>query len=185
VNRMILTASLVVVLGAGACTAQDEPDGALRAELAPLQFLADSCWQGVFPGSESFDIHCYAPMLDGQYLRDFHAVPQGATLYTGETVFHWDGEAEIIRYRYFNSLGGVSDGTAVPDGDLIRFPDEHHVDEDGAELVISSTMQRDGDNAYRLVSHNVTGEEPVEMFAMRFDRLTRAEANEMMGEDIF
>jgi hypothetical protein len=185
VNRMILTAGLAVALGAGACTAQDERIPVLKSELAPLEFLADACWQGVFPGSESFDIHCYAPMLGGQYLRDFHAVPQGATLYTGETIFHWDGETEIIRYRYFNSLGGVSDGTAVPDGELIRFPDEHHIDENGGELVISSTMQRDGDDAYRLVSHNISGEEPVEMFAMRFDRITRQEANEMIGEDIF
>ncbi len=174
-QRQGVIAGLGALALAGACQAQDEAP-VLREELMPLAFLAGSCWTGVFQGSETFDVHCYEPVYDGQYLRDVHAVPQGATIYRGETLYHWDAEAEVITYRYYNAIGGVSDGTITPDGDRLLFPDETHRGQDGEERVFSTVMEITGPDGYSVV----TRENDAVVMQVNFQRISRQEADELI-----
>lgn len=174
-QRQGVIAGLGALALAGSCQAQDEAP-VLREELMPLAFLAGSCWTGVFQGSETFDVHCYEPVYDGQYLRDVHAVPQGATIYRGETLYHWDAEAEVITYRYYNAIGGVSDGTITPDGDRLLFPDETHRGQDGEERVFSTVMEITGPDGYSVV----TRENDAVVMQVNFQRISRQEADELI-----
>jgi len=153
----------------------------LREELMPLAFLAGACWTGVFPGSETFDVHCYEPVYGGQYLRDVHAVPQGSEVYRGETLYHWDAAAGVITYRYYNSIGGVSDGTATPDGDRLVFPDETHRGQDGEERVFSTVIEIIGPDGYSVV----TREDGEVVMQIDFTRISRQAANEMVPGGIW
>jgi hypothetical protein len=183
-NRACVSGLILSALIAPVASAQSE-DTVLRPELAALEYLVGSCWHGVIPGSETFDIHCYSAMLDGKYVRDVHVVPQGATLYMGETIFHWSRENDVIYYRYFNTFGGISDGSAQADGDTLRFPDETHTMSDGSVQVFSSSWQRLGEDVYQAITLNVTNEVAEEMSSVRFDRITKQEAIEMVGEDLW
>lgn len=182
-HRQVLMAGLGAAGLAASGVAQDasmDEAPLLREELMPLAFLAGSCWTGVFPGSETFDVHCYEPVYGGQYLRDIHAVPQGAEVYRGETLYHWDAEAGVITYRYYNSIGGVSDGTMVPDGDRMLFPDETHRGEDGTERVFSTVMQITGPDGYSVV----TSEAGEVVMQIEFSRISRQAADEMVPDGI-
>ncbi len=178
-NRSIAGGLACLALMAGPVAAQTGTPP-LRAELAPLQFLAGACWRGEFPGGAAFDVHCFEPVYGGHYLRDVHAVPGETTTYRGETLYHWDEAEQLIRYRYYNSIGGVSDGTARLDGDTLRFPDEVYRSEAGSEQVISSSLQQDGADAYLAASEDVTGDPPVDLFRMRFHRISREEAEALI-----
>jgi hypothetical protein len=179
-HRQVLTAFSGALLLAAASPAQDETP-VLRPELMPLAFLAGSCWTGVFPGSETFDVHCYEPVYGGQYLRDVHAVPQGAEVYRGETLYHWDAEAGVITYRYYNSGGGVSDGTMTPDGGRMLFPDETHRGQDGEARVFSTVMEITGPDGYSVV----TSEDGEIVMAIEFSRISRQDADEMVPGGIW
>jgi hypothetical protein len=183
-HRQVLIAGLGAAMLTSSGLAQDastQEAPILREELAPLVFLAGSCWTGVFPGSETFDVHCYEPVYGGQYLRDVHAVPQGADVYRGETLYHWDAEAGVITYRYYNSLGGVSDGTMTPDGDRMLFPDETHRGQDGEERVFSTVMEITGPDGYSVV----TSEDGEIVMAIEFSRISRQDADEMVPGGIW
>ncbi|WP_291842928.1 hypothetical protein [Maricaulis sp.] len=179
-QRQVFLAGLGVVLLASACQAEDEAP-VLRDELMPLAFLAGSCWTGVFQGSEAFDVHCYEPVYGGQYLRDVHAVPQGSEVYRGETLYHWDADEAVITYRYYNSIGGVSDGTMTPDGDRMIFPDETHRGQDGAERVFSTVMAITGPDGYSVV----TTEGGVTIMQVDFQRISRQEADELIPDGLY
>ena len=75
--------------------------------------------------------------------RDRHVVVGNDPVYRGETIYAWHGGRKRIEYRYWNSLGGQSDGyvEAGADGTL-RFLDDHYVGPDGAEDTFSSEMTR-------------------------------------------
>lgn len=126
------------VVATAACASVDGSDRALREEFAPLAFLSGWCWAGEFPGGKRTDVHCFEPVFGGQHLRDRHALSGGAQLYRGETLYSWDGEAQTLAYVYWNSLGGVSRGTATPDGDRIAFPDEAYTSPEGERVVVST-----------------------------------------------
>lgn len=149
----------------------------LRPELAPLTFLTGNCWKGTFPDGVLIDVHCYEVAYDGAFVREVHAVPGETGIYRGETLYHWDPESEMIHYRYYTNTGGVSDGTAGMDGDALRFPDEIHRYADGRVQIFSSQLERIGEDSYRVVSNDVTdGANPVEVYSMVYERITRDEA---------
>ncbi|ABI66211.1 hypothetical protein Mmar10_1919 [Maricaulis maris MCS10] len=183
-HRQVLSAGLGVMLLVSTGQAQDagaDDAPVLREELMPLAFLAGSCWTGVFPGSETFDVHCYEPVYGGQYLRDVHAVPQGAAVYRGETLYHWDAEAEVITYRYYNSIGGVSDGTMTPVGNRMLFPDETHRGQGGEERVFSTVMEITGPDGYSVV----TSEDGEIVMQIEFQRISRQDADEMVPDGVW
>jgi hypothetical protein len=55
--------------------------------LAPLAFLAGSCWTGEFAEGGSFDRHCFEGAYDGKFLRDVHVVTGKRGPYGGESLY--------------------------------------------------------------------------------------------------
>ena len=92
--------------------------------------LLNACWSAPFEGSERLDIHCFSSVF-GIHVRDRHISP-GAPDYTGETIFHTDAETSELRFRYFNSIGGVSNGTGTPGDGEIVFSEETYIAGDGS-----------------------------------------------------
>ena len=102
--------------------------------LQPLDFLAGHCWRAEFkPGVT--DTHCFEHAYGGKHLRDRHEVTGG---YAGETLYSWDGTANIVTYTYWNSLGGVSRGTMRPAGGRLEFGDQAYTAPDGKQARIST-----------------------------------------------
>ena len=118
-----------------------------QAELAPLDFLVGHCWRGDF-SAEQQDTHCFDRTDAGQ-VRDRHeVVHKGEKVYWGETIYRWDAAASVIRYTYTDSSGGISTGTARPDGTGLDFGDESYTDKDGGKISLSTRWIRAGDDAY-------------------------------------
>ena len=120
--------------------------------LAALRFLSGWCWQATFPDGKKTDVHCYEDVFDGAFLRDRHIVRGDGPDYQGETLYAWQPNEGVIGYRYWNSLGGVSDGTAVPRETDILFPGENHVTNDGRHIEIQSRLTRERKDAYIMVT---------------------------------
>jgi hypothetical protein len=158
---------------AGASSAGATPTG---APLQPLAFLVDSCWQGTFPDGKAADTHCFTRDLGGQILRDRHTVTGGTSAYAGESVYAWDPESSRIRYEYWSTDGGHSSGSVIDETGRLVFSDERHVGADGTVMVIRSTWQRDGDDAYFVVTEQRDGDAWQEMWRMRMARVAPAAA---------
>ena len=179
-NRWSLGAIALVSVMSSPGLAQNGGDARLRAELAPLEFIAGRCFTGVFPGSETFDVHCFAPVFGGVFLRDVHAVPMGADTYRGETLYHWDAEDEVIRYRYYNTHGGTSDGTVRPAEDgALHFPDETYRSEDG-DVRVFSTVWRPAGEGYTVTTSEVVDGEAQPGMVVAFEPISRAEAEALI-----
>jgi hypothetical protein len=145
-------------------------DPPVESALAPLSFLAGHCWATQTAEGET-DTHCYEWMHDGQQLRDRHVVRGKNPDYHGETVYAYNGERKRVEYRYWNSIGGLSDGyvEAAADGSL-KFLDDRYVGPDGAVYVFASEMARPGDGQYRIVSRYREGDAWKEMWTRDFTR---------------
>jgi TolB protein len=103
-------ALLLAVLVDGALAPNHaQPAAADAARFAPVGELAGACWEGPMPG-EARDVHCYEWALGGAFLRDRHRVRGAQGEYAGEAIYGWDAAAGVLRYWYFNTLGGVSQG---------------------------------------------------------------------------
>lgn len=109
--------------------------------LEPLRFLAGSCWQGRFPDGRNADTHCFEGFYGNAFLRDTHLVWGESDDYRGETIYHRDGANGAIVYRYWNSVGGVSDGAVVVEPGRLLFPGERYTSEDGSTIEMRSFMQ--------------------------------------------
>ena len=156
--------SLTALLAFRTAAAADEP-------LAPLAFLAGHCWTTNFDDSQT-DTHCYEWMHDGKQLRDRHVVQGKDPTYRGETIYAWHGGRKRIEYRYWNSLGGLSDGYVDVGADgTLRFLDDHYVGPDGAEDTFGSEMTRLGETQYRMVSRYLDGETWREVWTRVFDQM--------------
>lgn len=168
-SRLASAATLVVL--SCAATADSGATGAtVEAALSPLGFLAGHCWVTRVSDGET-DTHCYEWMHGGQQLRDRHVVRGKNPDYLGETVYAYNGERKRVEYRYWNSLGGQSDGyVAVADDGRLQFLDDRYVGPDGVVHVFSSEMTRPGDGQYRMVSRYKEGEAWKEMWSRDFAR---------------
>lgn len=146
-------------------------DSAAHAPLAPLAFLAGHCWVTKIDERRETDTHCYEWMHDGMQLRDRHVVQGEKPDYRGETIYAYNGERKRVEYRYWNSIGGQSDGyvEVAPDGTL-QFLDDRYVGQDGVPYVFASEMTRPGDAGYRMVSRFREGEAWREMWSRLFVR---------------
>lgn len=146
-RSIILGAAAIVITAAHA-----GEGGKVRLELTPLEFLVGSCWQGEFPDGNQIDTHCFDAVYDGAHIRDRHAVTGGPSVYLGETIYSWNGEAEAISYVYWNSLGGVSTGTATPTQGLFSFPNETYKGPNGEEILVSASWENIDSNGYDSLS---------------------------------
>lgn len=164
---MKTVAALLLLLPA-AVTAADAP---VESPLAPLAFLAGHCWVTRIDNGRETDTHCYEWMHAGKQLRDRHVVKDDKPEYLGETIYAYNGERKRVEYRYWNSLGGLSDGylEVAPDGTL-RFLDDRYVEPDGVQYVFSSEMMQPGEAQYRIVSRYKDGDDWKEMWTRLFER---------------
>jgi len=156
--------ALTALLACGPADAADDP-------MAPLAFLAGHCWTTSIENGRETDTHCYEWMHDGKQLRDRHVVLGNDPVYRGETVYAWHGGRKRIEYRYWNSLGGQSDGYVETGADgALRFLDDRYVGPDGVEYTFASEMTRPGETQYRMVSRYLDGETWREVWTRVFDR---------------
>lgn len=155
-----------VLLGALLASA---PAGAADDPLAPLAFLAGHCWAANFYDRQT-DTHCYEWLNDGKQLRDRHVVQGKDPDYRGETIYAWHGGRKRIEYRYWNSLGGQSDGyVEVGTDGTLRFLDDRYVGPDGIEYLFQSEMTRPAESQYRMTARNLDGESWKEVWSRVFD----------------
>lgn len=166
-NRKTTTGSLMLI-ALLACT----PARAAESPPAPLAFLAGHCWStGIDDGRET-DTHCYEWMHDGVQLRDRHVVRGDKPEYRGETVYAYNGERKRVEFRYWNSIGGQSDGYLEVGADgTLRFLDDRYVGADGATFTFASELARPGKSQYRMPTRFREGEAWREMWTRLFVRV--------------
>jgi len=98
------------------------------------------------------DIHCLEAVYGGAHIRDRHVVTGGSALYQGETIYSWNGETNQISYVYWNSLGGVSTGTATPRSQSLEFPEETYKGPDGETVIVSTFWENIDADGYDSLS---------------------------------
>jgi hypothetical protein len=167
---------LLFALGLAASSAA--APAALAPQLAPLAFLAGSCWRGSEDGMRT-DTHCFTPVYDGHFLRDRHIVAGGKNPpYLGETLYRWSAEAQAISYAYYSSDGGFGSGVARRDGDVLSFT--FATDAAGAGPPPSrmrTTWTRESDQAYTAHTEIGEGEGWRTLWRVRFTRVGPAPAD--------
>ncbi len=172
-TAMQISAAGLAALLALASAQADEvtPAGAADSPLEPLAFLVGHCWVTKIEESRETDTHCYEWMHGGMQLRDRHVVRGDKPDYLGETVYAWNGERMRVEFRYWNSIGGQSNGylEVAPDGSL-RFHDDRYVGADGVAYLFSSEMTRPADTQYRMVSRFKESDGWREMWSRWFER---------------
>lgn len=136
--------------------------------LAPMAFLAGSCWVAAFPDGEATDEHCFEWVYGGKFLRDRHVVRGRRDPYQGETWYGWDAEQQSIAYWYFNSLGGVSTGTGSSTAEGLVFPERHASDSGVREF--RNVWRQTGHDSYCAVLTEKRGPAWVEVWTMEFTR---------------
>lgn len=114
------------------------------SRFAGLDQLLGSCWQASFPDGKKVDTHCFSEVYQGAFIKDQHIVCGEQQPYRGETWYVYDEKAQTVSYRYYNSLGGVSDGSVEFQNQKLMFPDETY-EKDGAKTVYRTdwTLQQD------------------------------------------
>ena len=127
------------------------PQPAVREGLEPLGFLLGHCWRGEIQPGRS-DVHCFEAVYGGQHVRDRHEVTGGPAVYSGETLYSWDGAIDGVSYTYWNSQGGVSRGTMRPRAGQLDFDDQVYRSPVGREVTYSTYWRPTGDDAYEAVS---------------------------------
>jgi hypothetical protein len=160
-----MTASILLALALQSAAAP-----ALNPNLQPMAFVVGSCWRGTFPDGRRTDTHCFTPAYGGAFIRDRHVVENGPRPYSGETFFRWDAAASRIRYAYYASGGNYSAGEAAPVENGLSFSDETMAR--GSErMEIRSSWQREGADAYQVLTEVRQGENWREVLRMRMVRV--------------
>lgn len=150
--RASAIAIALAVLPGFASAAQPQPSVEQAARFAPVGELAGACWESPMPG-DARDVHCYEWTLDGAFLRDTHEVVGPRGRYAGEAIYGWDTERGVLRYWYFNTLGGVSEGEARRDGDTWTFSETYRGG--GKVLEFRTTQTRPGPDSYERVTEEL------------------------------
>jgi hypothetical protein len=164
-RRVILL--FAVSITAIAHTAENVP-------LAPFDFLAGHCWRGEFQDSAATDTHCYTWVYGGKHLRDVHVVSGDGPEYRGETIYSVDGASGDVIFRYWNSLGGVSDGRVEFEGDAILAPGEKYLGDDGQPREFRSSLRRLDETSYETQTEELVGNEWTDFSRVRFTRIGTA-----------
>jgi hypothetical protein len=160
---MLTLLSLLIVL---------QPPASSTTPIAALDFLVGSCWSG--EGPRDVDRHCFTRAY-GHYVRDVHEVTGAAKPYGGETLYHWDAKAGVVRYTYWNSVGGVSTGTMTVEGRALVFP-EIYEGKDGARIELRNVLEQNGPDSYIATITRKKGDAWVEVSRRVFKRTSDAVA---------
>lgn len=130
--------------------------------------LMGACWSASFDDSAAVDTHCFTDLL-GRYVRDRHVVP-GNPDYSGETVFHYDRELDGLVFRYVNSIGGRSIGSATISDNGIEFGGETYTSPDGEEQTFRGRYYDMSDAGYSSQTEQLVDGEWVVVSEQRFTR---------------
>lgn len=162
---------------AAVCASGEAAAEAPRDRFTPIDDLVGACWEGVFPDGESRDRHCYTWAVQGKFIRDVHEVrkPGSDGVYSGETLYGWDDDASELRFWYFNSQGGVSEGGVAEEGGRWVFTEEYAGP--GGAKKIRSRFVRDAAESYRVVTEEHVDGAWKELWATRFVRVAGAEGD--------
>jgi len=177
-RQWIRTLSFGLALALAAESGAREPDS--TSDLAPLAWLAGSCWTGTFADGQTKDLVCYEWMLGGRFLRSRHRVIGGEGPYAGETVFARNSASGKLEFTYFNSPGGTVRGEIEPTAEGLRFPSET-VEMGGETFELRSAWRRDGEDRYVAVTERLADGEWRSMMTIDFVR--SGPASEWMPED--
>jgi hypothetical protein len=161
---MRLLHSLVLLPALLAHAAEDSP-------FAPFEFLAGYCWSGEFPGTAAVDTHCFSWVYGGKHLRDVHVVKSEGPDYRGETIYSVDGSTGDVIFRYWNSLGGVSDGRMVFENGAIVSAGEEYVGEDGKARTFRSSLRQLDETHYEARTEELVDGGWSRMSSVRFTRV--------------
>ena len=149
-----------------------QPAAATASPLSALDFLLGSCWTGA--GPRDSDRHCFTKAY-GHFVRDVHEVTGAAKPYGGETLYHWDAKAGVVRFTYWNTVGGVSTGTMSVEGNALVFP-ESYEGKDGRLIELRSVWTPDGADAYVATVMQKKGDTWAEVSRRVFKRTSNAVA---------
>ena len=139
-----LAAAFAAIVAVAPASAQTTPE-----YFKPFEFLVGHCWTGTFPNGKATDTHCYDWMLGREFIRDRHRVKSEGPDYTGEAVYYFDGATKTVKYRYWNSDGGLSDGAFKADGAVTRVPEDLYRGKDGKVQKFQADIERLSDTQYR------------------------------------
>lgn len=123
----------------------------------PFEFLVGHCWSGELPNRQGTDTHCYDWMLGRQFVRDRHAVA-GSGDSRGEAIYQWDAATKRVSYRYWDSNGGVGQGTFAAIGGEPRTDDEEYRGKDGLVRRFRTIITRVGDTGYDAATETLADE---------------------------
>jgi hypothetical protein len=140
--------------------------------LAPLAFLAGSCWKGTFPGGTVTDEHCYEWMYGTHFLKDRHVVRGEAQPYEGETTFAWNAQKNQIVFWYAALPGFYTEGTVRTSGQTLSFTEE--VITAGAAPELKTTWTRNGSDSYTVRTVAVTNGAEREVRVVEMKRVSAA-----------
>lgn len=150
---------------------------------APFAPLLGRCWTGEFPGGKARDTHCFRLVAGGNYIEDRHIVGGATEPYGGISYYRRDAASGTIRYHYFASDGGYSEGRAVPVAGGIDFPDEDYVGPAGKKMAIRNKLRFDPAGGYTAESESRDGGAWKPLFAMRFSAIGPAPADATLSVD--
>ncbi len=119
---------------------------ASQADFQTLNQLAGQCWQATFPDGKKVDTHCFSQVYGGAFIKDQHVVCGSEKPYYGETWYVYDSKQETVTYHYYNSFGGVSDGSVAFKQQQLLFPDETY--QQGEQSVTYRTTWSLADGQY-------------------------------------
>ena len=149
------------------------------AEISPAQgdsplrhfdFLAGHCWRGEFEDNNAVDTHCYTWVFGRKHLRDVHVVSSNGPDYRGETIYSVDGASGEVIFRYWNSVGGVSDGRILFEDGAIRSPAERYTGDDGKIREFRSTLHQVDEYGYEAVTEELVNSDWSEAARVMFTR---------------
>ena len=133
---------MIVVLAIAAAVAASAPPG--------FNDFVGSCWAADFTKTMT-DRHCFERILDGTHIRDAHEVKEkGKVVYAGETIYSLDGGKVV--FTYFNSLGGVGNGTVSQARGSMRFTGTMRASPDAKIQPIDSEWRSIDDDHYEVRS---------------------------------
>jgi hypothetical protein len=172
--RATLLLTAVTITTAWIPTTPPAPaDGAQDAgPLAPLAFLAGSCWKGTFPGGTVTDEHCFQWKYGTHFLEDHHVVRGEAEPYEGETTYAWDAQQKRIVFWYVALPGFYTQGSVTPSGQTLSFTETIVAAGDAPEL--KTTWTRNGPDAFTVRTVAVTAGVEREVRVVEMKRVSAA-----------
>jgi hypothetical protein len=169
---MTRTVARTIVLVATLSGAITEPSIAQTSttapsKLAPLSFLAGSCWKGTFAGRNVTDEHCFTWIYDGRFLRDHHTVVGDSVPYEGETTYAWDPSDKRIVYWYIAKPGFYSLGSVEPGEHALIFHDNLRT---AQARKLRTTWKGSGPDSYTVLVEEISDGNAKELWSMEMKR---------------